>query len=186
MQHSTSILDINDDGERERRRNARGKENIPPAPEEQTVEQVYTGPVTRSRANASKSVTMSDRSRVALAELNPSDFATEEQLQSDSEHASSDEEGHDDDDDDNDEQNEVDNTLASIPEERDEAESLEPKIESKSRPLTRRLTRAAAAAAVAELQHQSEETEEKEHKEDAAKPVFNIFDENTAEKTVSN
>lgn len=183
MQHSTSILDINDDGERERRRNARGKENIPPAPEDQTVEQVYTGPVTRSRANASKNVTMSDRSRVALAELNPSDFATEEQLQSDSEHASSDEEGHGDDD--NDEQNEVDNTLASIPEERDEAESFGPKIESKSRPLTRRLTRAAAAAAVAELQHKSEETEEKEHKEDAAKPVFNIFDENTVEKTVS-
>ncbi|KAI5282102.1 hypothetical protein KEM54_002977 [Ascosphaera aggregata] len=100
MEHSTSILDISDDGELERRRTAKGKENIPPPSETQEEEQMtveeYTGPVTRSRAHASKNVTMSDSSRIALAELNPQDFATEEQVQSDADHASSDEEGHED------------------------------------------------------------------------------------------
>ncbi|KAI5300561.1 hypothetical protein KEM56_002357 [Ascosphaera pollenicola] len=184
MQHSTSILDISDDGERERRRSAKGKENIPPASEGQSMEQEYTGPVTRSRANASKNFTMTDRSRVVLGELNPSDFATEEQLQSDSEHDSSDAGNNE-----NDAREGPENILAVIPE-KDESEkigeqvsqSLEDETASKSRPLTRRLTRAAAAAAAAaaEPQHNKGEGEE-----ESTKPSFKIFDESIAERAAS-
>ncbi|KAI5282331.1 hypothetical protein KEM52_003710, partial [Ascosphaera acerosa] len=138
MEHSTSILDISDDGDRERRRAARGKENIPPSPDGETHDgvdddvedataggrrreqsrtatvavtttdrQTYTGPVTRSRAIAGgdgskrkrqddeqpsederdRNIVMRDRSRVALAELDPREYASKEHVQSDAEHA---------------------------------------------------------------------------------------------------